>query len=702
MFKRFLKFILKLTFLILFLILAFITAVNYDTFGHIHTQKELLEFKHETASLILSDNNTVIGKVYSQNRTNTKYNKIPKHLINALIATEDARYFSHTGVDTKSLLRVLFKTILQNNKRSGGGSTITQQLAKNMYGRKNFGPLTMLVNKTKEAIQAYRIEQTFSKEEILTLYLNTVSFGENIYGIEAAALRYFNVDVNQLNIEQSAVLIGILKANTYYNPRLYPNHALTRRKVVFKQMEKYNYISAKEQDSLNKLPLTLNYNDLSTQNKAGYFIANIKTEASNIIKNYNATHNTQWDIEKDGLNIKTTLDIELQNYAIDAFKSHLSKKQQQLNASYKKTHLKKELHTIITNQLKKNNSYNRKFEKSNQLIFDWKQNYIDSISVIDSLKNETLLLHAGLIAINPKNGAIKAWVGGIGYDTHPYDQIYAQRQLASTFKPIVYAAAIENGTKPCEYLDNDPISIKDYNNWKPENANKKTGGKYSLTGALSNSMNIPTVNLYLKTGFKAVDEIWQKMNFSSPLQDTPSLALGTANTSLYELAFAYTAFANNGYRVSPKFITSISTSDGKLLYAAPDSKKHAVIESNTAKIINSILQKAVNNGTGNAIRNQYNITMPLAGKTGTSQNYSDAWFIGYNPNIVITSRVGANSPSLCPTIFSVTRTGTKTFPLCTAIVSPTIIGIIIDARDHVLITDFFLDSLDLRTFVTSL
>ena len=239
MHKRIFKFFLRLSLLVILLILLFITAVNYDVFGHINTKEELKNFSNETASVVVSDNNTVIGKYFNQNRINTSYNELPKHLVNALVATEDSRYFEHSGVDTKSLFRVLFKTILLSNKRSGGGSTITQQLAKNMYGRPNYGPLTMLINKTKEGIQAYRIEQTFNKEEILTLYLNTVSFGENVYGIEAASLRYFNKKTTKLTIEESAVLIGILKANTFYNTRLHHDNALRRRNTVLFQMKKW-------------------------------------------------------------------------------------------------------------------------------------------------------------------------------------------------------------------------------------------------------------------------------------------------------------------------------------------------------------------------------------------------------------------------------------------------------------------------------
>lgn len=646
MLKKIATYCLQLGVLIALLITLFITAVNYDVFGRIYTSDELQEFSNETASIVLSDNETIIGKYFNENRTNVSYNQLPKHLIDALIATEDSRYFEHSGVDARSMFRVLFKTILLNNKRSGGGSTITQQLAKNMYGRANYGPLTMLVNKTKEAIQAYRIENTFTKEEILTLYLNTVSFGENIYGIETAALRYFNKETSQLTIEEAAVLIGILKANTYYNPRLHPKNALNRRNTVLAQMLKYNYVTQQHFDSLQKLPLKLNYTNLVTTNKAGYFLALVKQKATTIIDSINKADNSNWNIEKDGLQIHTTLDIALQNHGLNAFKKHLNGMQKKFRKHYDLAYKKRNLHAFVNNKLKKLNRYENKLERSQQLIFDWEKNYSDSISVADSLALEATLLHAGMLAINPKTGAIKSWIGGISYNTHPYDQILAQRQLASTFKPILYSAALEEGRNPCAYLDNEQLIISDYNNWSPKNANKSIGGKYSMAGALMNSMNIPTVNLFLETGFKPVDTLWKKMRFSSILENNPSLALGTTNASIYEVARAYAAFANYGKLPELKHINRITTSNGKLLYAHQKNSSEEIITYKTAQITNSILQKAITKGTGASLRNTYNVTMPLAGKTGTSQNYADAWFVAYNPNLVMVSRVGAASPKI--------------------------------------------------------
>ena len=260
--------------------------------------------------------------------------QIPPDLINALIATEDSRFYEHKGIDSRSLFRVLFKSLLLGNRESGGGSTISQQLAKNMFGRNNSGRLSLLVSKTKEAILAHRLEKTFSKEEILTLYLNTVSFGENIYGIETASLLYFNKKVELLNIEESAVLIGMLKANTLYNPRLHPENALARRNVVLKQMEKYKYLKASQADSLCKLPLKLNYADIESEGPADYFLVRVKNEAEQILQNINASDGKKWNIEEDGLIITTTLNLTLQNYVLESFREHLSVMQKRLWDQY--------------------------------------------------------------------------------------------------------------------------------------------------------------------------------------------------------------------------------------------------------------------------------------------------------------------------------------------------------------------------------
>ena len=398
MLKRLFKFLLLSLFIVIAVITLLIVAVNYNVFGHIYTVEEIRAFENETASLVYSKDDKLIGKFFSKNRTNINYDQLPENLVNALVATEDARYFEHEGVDSRSLLRVLFKTIILNDDRSGGGSTITQQLAKNMYGRKGFGPLTMPINKIKEGILANRIEKIYSKEEILSLYLNTVPFGENVFGIEAASQRFFNKHVYELKTEESALLVGILKANTYYNPRLYPDHALERRNVVLSQMEKYDYLNTEICDSLQSIPLQLDYANLESEGIANYFLARVKKRATLIIEDINRKQGSEWDLEKDGLIIRTTLNYQLQLNAVKAFEKHLSKMQSYLDKQYQSGSSKKELYALAKKQLgKQSNDEARTME-----LFSWKGYYTDSITPLDSIAHELRLLQAGLIGMNPE------------------------------------------------------------------------------------------------------------------------------------------------------------------------------------------------------------------------------------------------------------------------------------------------------------
>ncbi len=596
--KRPLKIIVAIIILALAVPLIFMGAAYSGAFGRLPGKKELLNFKNATASVVLSQEGELIGKIFSENRTNIAYGQLPPQLINALIATEDVRFFEHKGIDSRSLLRVFFKTILFSKRSSGGGSTITQQLAKNMFGRTNTGPFAIIINKTREAILARRLEKVFTKQEILTLYLNTVSFGENVYGIESAAGRYFNKKVEALKIEESAVLIGILKANNFYNPRLYPENALKRRNVVLSQMEKYGYLKQAETDSLSRLPLKQDYSNIESRGPADYFLYQVKNDAKQILQNIASETGKEWNIEVDGLVIGTTLNLTLQGYGVKSFKDHLSVMQKRLDEQY-------------------------------------------------GSASEQTLLHAGLLAVDPVTGAVRAWVGGIDFKTHPYDQILARRQLASTFKPILYATALEDGISPCNYLDNDSVQIKGYEEYSPGNFDNTYGGKFSFSGALVHSMNIPTLNLFLKIGFTRLDSLWRMLGFTFPLKNEPSLAMGTAEATIEETAIAYSAFANGGIKIRPYRIESVRTPDGKIIWEKePVSAEERVISERTSRLISAILQKAVSEGTGASVRSVYGVTLPLAGKTGTSQDYADAWFAAFNPSLVIVTRVGASYPAV--------------------------------------------------------
>lgn len=645
--KRLGIFLFKSFLILSILILCFIGSVNFGFFGHLYSSEEIQEFQNETASLILSEDGKTIGKIFAENRTTVAYSEIPQHLIDALVATEDARFFEHNGIDTWSLMRVFFKTLLLNQSSSGGGSTISQQLAKNMYGRKSFGPITMPVNKCKEAILAYRLESIYDKKEILALYLNTVPFGDNVYGIQAAAQRYFNKDVNEVRIEEAAVLVGILKANTYYNPHLRPKNALSRRNTVLAQMEKYGYLKSSQSQELQAKPLKVSYLNLQTQGPANYFIYQAKKELKEILEELESKTGKKWDPVKDGLVIKTTLNNQLQNNALKAFKIHLRKMQAALRKQYKARGQSNALDKKIQAKLKSLGLEDQKNKARKQEIFSWDGFYTDSISIYDSIKLDLTLLHAGMLVLNPNTGGVLCYVGGIDFRTQPNDQILAKRQLASTFKPILYSSALANGFKSCDYLPNDSIYFPEFDNWSPRNYDGKFGGKYSIAASLAKSLNIPTVNLYQDLEFEKLDYQWKKMGFSSNLKNLPSTALGTANASVYELAIAYSSFANGGKKVEPYMIESLKSADGEILYQRKkDSNLSEVLPSSIAREMNKILRKAILEGTGRAMVNRYSINSQICGKTGTAQNYSDAWFACYNPKIVMVTRVGASSPSI--------------------------------------------------------
>jgi len=615
--------------------------------GRLKTKSELLNFKNASASLVLSDEGEVLGKYFFENRTNISFDQIPKPLINALIATEDVRFYEHKGNDAKSFFRVLVKTILMNKRSSGGGSTITQQLAKNMFGRKNTGLLPVFINKISEVIMARRIEKVFSKDEILTLYLNTVAFGENVYGIEEASARFFNKNTVSLKMEESAVLIGMLKANTFYNPRLHPENAKIRRNVVFKQMEKYKYLEAKDADSLSRLPLIIEYKKSRSAGIAEYFMVQVRNETEEILQTLSSPEGTKWDLEKDGLIITTTINLSLQNYAILSFREHLSGMQNKLIEQYQSTTGKRILDQVTVREMKRLNLEGRAGEKRFQEIFDWNGTYTDSITVADSLRRSLTILHAGLIAMDPVAGGIKAWVGGIDFKTQPYDQVLARRQLASVFKPVIYTAALEEGYEPCHYLDNDSINLSGFDDWSPENFDHSFGGKYSLSGALTHSMNIPTFSLFLEIGFDRVNSLWNEMGFAFTLDNTPSLSMGTAEANIKEVAVAYSSIANGGYRIKPWCVRSIKTPEGEVIYSNEiTQEKVRIMTEKSSQLMSAMLQKAIREGTGVSMGSVYGVDFPLAGKTGTSQDYSDAWFAAFDPGLVIVSRAGASSRAI--------------------------------------------------------
>lgn len=627
-------------------VIGFIAGVHQGAFGHVPSDKELRDIDNQTASLVYSEDGHLIGKFFTQNRTNTAYEDLPAHLINALVATEDTRFFEHSGVDYRSLFRVFFKSLLLGDDRAGGGSTLSQQLAKNLYGRNYKGFLSMPVHKVKEAIVADRLEEIYSKDELLTLYFNTVPFGENVYGVEAAASRFFNAEAKNLKAEEAALLVGMLKANTYYNPRINPSHALSRRNVVLGQMKKYDYLSDALSDSLQTLPINLNYLKIATQSPALYFLTQVEKEAEAILKSINEKRDNPYHLRSDGLRIHTTLNQDLQLMALASFESHLNKMQPELRRIYRSGSNAQTVTNLAKEQLIKAGIDPEKDEKRMRSTFNWESLVSDSITALDSAIHSLTQLHAGMVAMEPNSGAVRCWVGGIDHQFYPYDQVTARRQVASAFKPILYAAALEGGVEPCSYLSNEPAVYEDYDDWEPKNYDHSSGGKYSLPGALAKSVNIPAVNLLDEFDRQELLDLWSEMEFSTELPGEPSVALGTASASVLELCMAYSVFANGGMDVSPYTISSITTENGEEIYTHPNVAHQQIIDARTAALMQYMMQKVVLNGTATALHSTYEIKTSIAGKTGTSQDYADAWFGAYTPTLTVVARVGAALPAI--------------------------------------------------------
>ena len=643
-FKKYLKYFLIAISSLILLSMLFFFAVYAGIFGSLPNKAELAAISNQEATQVISSDNKIIGKYFSENRTNISWDKLPDHLKNALIATEDKRFFTHKGYDIQSYFRVFFKSVLMGDNK-GGGSTLTQQLVKNLYGRSNYSVLSMPVNKIKEIIIAARMENMFTKEELLLLYLNSVPFGENLYGVETASQRYFNKSASKLKVEESAVLVGLLKANTYFNPRLNPKNSLERRNMVLDLMGKQGYLTVEESDRLQKLSLKLNYENSTLNAPAGYFVHQVKKKSLELLEDLKDENGKEYDLEKDGLKIYTTLNMQVQKMATDGIKKHMAAMQKVLDKELENHNFKKEW---LAKLKAEGNLSEKDKEKRNMEVFDWKGITTKKMSKIDSLWHYYKMLNAAVLITNPKNGAIITWVGGNDFRKLPFDMVQSHRQIASAFKPILYATAFENDFEPCNYLENEEKVYSEYENWTPKNFDHKftPDSTVALWYSLTHSMNLPTVDLYFKVGRQKLLSTCNKLNFPKIKDVSPSMALGTLDLSLVEIVTAYGAFANNGQTTEPVMIDKITDANGKLLYKREAAEFEKVFSPKTSQMITAILENAINNGTGTRIRNQYGVNADIAGKTGTAQNFSDAWFIAYTPDLVIGTWVGASTPDV--------------------------------------------------------
>lgn len=646
---------------LLSLLLLFYFSIYFGLFGNIPSKKDLTELKQNEATQILSADGELIGKYYIFDRQPITYNQLPKNLIEALIATEDIRFFEHDGIDGRSLLRVFFKTILMGDESSGGGSTLTLQLAKNIYGRKDYGIFGIAVNKIQESIIARRLEDVYTKEEILLLYLNTVPFSDNTFGIESASMKFFNKKTKELNLEEAAVLVGMLKASHYFNPRIFPERSRLRRDVVLVQMEKYGFLSEEEMLEAKLRDMVLDYQYYThDQGLAPYFREQLRKDVTSILDTLKNSKNESFNIYRDGLIIHTTIDYKMQEMAEQAVKEHMQKLQQVHEKSFGSKAPWETNKEIILDAVKKTNLYSKlkkdglsdseilvklDEEKKKMELFNYDNEKVFTASSLDSIKHYLKFLNAGFLALEPTTGAVKAWVGGIDYEYYKYDHIsQSKRQVGSTFKPLVYTAALENGIEPCSYFSIDEVTYD--GGWTPSNSGsfgEDSHMNYNLKTALSQSINTIAVKVLLETGIDKVISQAKVMGIESDLPAVPSIALGTAEITLKELAKAYTSYVNSGKPSTPYYISKIEDGNGNVLAEfKPQVEKSTAFSEVNRQIMIEMMKATVNEGTAQRLRSTYNLNNDIAGKTGTTQSNKDGWFVGIMPELVTVTWVGSD------------------------------------------------------------
>lgn len=649
-------------------------------FGKSPGMSEIEHPKQDVASIIYSDDGVVLGRYYRENRIPVTYDEISPMLINALVATEDERFYSHHGIDFPGVAAAVKDMVAHGDAR--GASTITQQLVKNMFktrteystGLTGYIPgVRLLVMKTKEWITAVKIESLKSKQDILTMYLNTVDFGSNAYGIRSAARTYFNTTPAKLTTEQCAVLVGMLKATTYYNPRINPENSRRRRNVVIDNLYKKRHITREERDSLCALPLVLKYNPIKpSDGLAPYFREALAEELSNGWCKENG-----YDLYGDGLKIYTTIDSRMQRYAEEAVAKHMEQVQRNFKADWGNENPwrdanRQEIKNFIEDLAKKTDTYKRLSARfpDNQdsvdyymnlphrvRVFDYKLGEKDMmLSTMDSIRYMVRFMHCAFVAMEPTTGNIKAWVGDIDFNHWQYDKVTAERQPGSTFKLFVYTAAMEAGLGPCdervdEWRQYDAFD-KDHKptKWAPRNATGTYSGMpMSLKHAFSNSINSVAVAVADEIGMQRVVDVARRMGVESPLQNTPALALGSSDVTLLELVDSYCTIMNDGRRNVPAFVTRIEDKDGNVLYSHEPENTQAVTRE-TAFLMQQMLLAGMTEpgGTSQALWGYdiHHFDTNFGGKTGTTSNNSDGWYVGVTKNLVAGCWVGGEYRSV--------------------------------------------------------
>lgn len=614
----------------------------------------------DLSTQIFTADGVLLRSLYSEeHRISVKLDQISHHVLNALIATEDIRFYKHSGIDPQSFFAILGDKL--QGKKLRGGSTITMQLSRNLYDQ--VGRERTIFRKLKEMVVAVVLEKNFTKMEILAAYLNTVSFVGNTFGIQNGAQEYYGKDAEFLTLEESAMLVALLKGTNQYNPRKYPDAALLRRNTILNKMNEEGFIDdGIDIDSVKALPLGVNTrSDYRNLGMAAYFTEHLRGWLKKWCKE------NGYDPYKDGLKVYTTVDSRMQKYAEEAVTDHLSKLQPifDKHISGREPWIKKDT-TFLYRAMRKSYRYiaakklgNNQEEILKEFktpikmdVFSWKGEIRDTMmSPWDSLQYYARFLETGFTAIDPANGHIKAWVGGIGHKYFKYDHVYqGKRQVGSTFKPFVYAAGFDNGLTPCDLELNQPVFF--YNNkgkmiWSPKNADGKIGGYMTLRRGLATSTNMITARVMKRIGPQLVCEWARKMGIQTDLDCVPSLALGTTDLSVYELTGAYCTFANKGVWNQPLFVTRIEDQNGNII-ADFNTISQEAISDDIAYMMIDMLKGVVTEpgGTGGRLRSRFKLTNEIGGKTGTTQNHSDGWFMGVTPYLVGGTWVGCSDRTM--------------------------------------------------------
>ena len=664
------------TIIVAFFLYLIMVDVNFLwLFGKSPSMSDVKNTHPAEASQIYSADGKVIGKFFSENRMPVAYEDVSPAFWNALIDTEDERFRSHHGIDYQAFGAALKDYMMHRDAR--GASTITQQLAKNLFRVRtqystgllgNIPGLKMLIMKSKEWITAYKLEFNFSKNEILTMYANTVDFGSNAFGIKTAARTYFGTTPDKLTAEQAAVLVGLLKATTYYNPRINPKNSLARRNVVLDLVRKHGHLTQEECDSLKQKEIKLDYYvENAYDGEANYFREAVADWMKIWCKQYYGDDRA-YAYYTEGLKIYTTIDTRMQKYAEEAAVKQMKQVQKTFNAHWGSTNpWQDERHIEIPNfieDLAKKTPYykflSQRFEGNEDSInyylnvphpvklFDYENGYIEKeMSTLDSIRYMEHFMHCGFVAIEPQTGHVKAWVGDVDFKTWKYDKVTAMRQPGSTFKLFVYSEAMNQGITPCDTRKDEFFSMKVMDKgkevtWAPTNANGHfSGANITLKQAFAMSINSVAVRLGQECGIDRIAKTAHDMGIKSKLDPTPALALGSSDVNLLELVNAYCTPVNQGRMHDPVLVTRIVDRDGEVIYEAKTEDKQALTE-RSAFLVQQLLMGGMS-GTSSRLRSYvgYDVTdTDFGGKTGTSNNHSDAWFIGTTPKLVVGAWVG--------------------------------------------------------------